>query len=302
MSAAFAPHRMAFVRALRRLLGKPLGTFLSALVVGIALTLPALGYVLIDNLGSLANGMTGKPEISVFLNRNVDQAGISAFENRLRADKRVSALRFVSRDAALKELAARGAFADVTGALPENPLPDAFVLEPVGSDPAVFESLRVSLTAMPEVMHVQLDSVWVERLHAVVELGQRTALMLAGLLGTVLIIVTFNTIRLQILTQRHEISVSLLMGATRGFVRRPFLYFGFLQGMLGGILAWGLVEILILVIAPHVQTLARTYNIVVDLHGPNAWQSVSLILFAAILGWVGAALSVRRHLHDGMVD
>lgn len=296
---SFLPHRMAASQSVARLFAKPLTTFLSALVVAIALALPALGYVLVDNLAVLANGMTGKPEISVFLKMETPPAQVQAVEGRLRSDKRIAALRFIGRDTALKQLAARGGFADVTGALSANPLPDAFVLEPVGDDPAVFEAIRTSLTAMPEVMHVQLDSAWVERLHAAVELGRWAALLLAGMLGTALVIVTFNTIRLQILTQRHEISVSLLMGATRAYVRRPFLYFGMLQGMLGGILAWAMVQGLILLIAPRVQALAQTYSIVVDLQGPNWWQSVTLIVFAALLGWAGAGLSVRRHLHDG---
>ena len=302
MSLSFLPHGMALRQARLRLTAKPLNTLLSALVVAIALTLPALGYVLIDNLASLANGMSGKPEISVFLKKEVAAEQIQVIENRLRADKRITAIRFIGRDAALKQLAARGGFADVTGALSDNPLPDAFILEPGGEDPKVFEAIRSGLLAMPEVQHVQLDSAWVERLHAAVELGRWVALLLAGLLGAALMIVTFNTIRLQILTQRHEITVSLLLGATRSFVRRPFLYFGVLQGLLGGAMAWGMVQGLVWLIAPRVQLLAQAYSIVVDLRGPSVWQALALLLFAALLGWLGAGLSVHRHLHDGAVD
>ena len=296
------PHRMALGQALRRLLGKPLGTLLSSLVVAIALTLPALGYVLIDNLGGLAHGMSGKPEISVFLNRDITPAQIQAIESRLRADKRISALRFVPRDLALKQLAARGGFADVTGVLDANPLPDAFVLEPGREDPALFQALATALQAMPEVAHVQLDSAWVERLHALLHLARWAMLMLATLLGAALVIVTFNTIRLQILTQRQEIAVSLLLGATRNYVRRPFLYFGLLQGLLGGLLAWALVAGALFLLAPRIQALALTYNVVLDLRGPAALQVAALLGFAALLGWLGARLSVRRHLHDRAAD
>jgi cell division transport system permease protein len=271
-------------------------------VVAIALSLPALGLVLMDNLGGLARGVSGKPEISAFLKREVSAEQAQRVENRLQADKRIAALRFVPRDLALKQLAARGGFADVSGALVENPLPDAFIIEPTGENPAVFEAIRTALAAMPEVAHVQLDSAWVERLHAAVELGRWSMLLLAGLLGAALVIVTFNTIRLQILTQRHEITVSLLLGATRNFVRRPFLYFGLLQGLLGGLVAWALVEGVMALIAPRIQDLARSYNIVLDLHGPTPLQAAGLLAFAALLGWLGAGLSVRRHLHDGAVD
>lgn len=302
MSPMIFPHHLALSQAVSRLLAKPLATFLSSLVVAIALSLPALGLVLVDNVGRLARGVSGKPEISAFLKHGLDERRTNEVETRLRADTRIAALRFVPRDDALKQLSERGGFADVAGALPENPLPDAYIIEPKGDDPADFEAVRSALAAMPEVEFVQLDSAWVERLHAMVELGRGAMLMLAALLGAALVIVTFNTIRLQILTQRHEISVSLLLGATRSFVRRPYLYFGLLQGLLGGLVAWALVEGMVAVIAPRVEVLARSYNIVLDMHGPDPLGVALLLLFASALGWAGAGLSVRRHLHDGPVD
>jgi cell division transport system permease protein len=295
-------HIAALKQALQRLTGKPLTTLLSALVIAIALTLPALGYVLVDNVASLARGISGKPEISVFLKNDVPAERVKAIETNLRTNTQIATVRFVPRDEALKQLAARGGFADVTGALSDNPLPDAFILDPRDDSPASFEALREQISTIPEVAQTQLDSEWVERLHAIIALARSTTLLLASLLGTALIIVTFNTIRLQILTQRHEISVKLLLGATRNYVRRPFLYFGLLQGLLGGVLAWGLVVALLLLIAPQIEALAQRYSIVLSIGGPAPWQGAALCVFAALLGWLGAAISVRRHLHDGLVD
>jgi cell division transport system permease protein len=294
-------HLMAIKQALRRLGNKPFTSFLSALVIAIALTLPALGYVLVDNVASLARGISGKPEISVFLKNDVPAERVKAIETSLRANAQIAALRFVPRDEALKQLAARGGFADVTGALADNPLPDAFILDPRDDSPASFEALRAQIGTIPEVAQTQLDSEWVERLHAIIALARSTTLLLASLLGTALIIVTFNTIRLQILTQRQEISVKLLLGATRNYVRRPFLYFGLLQGLLGGVLAWALVTALLFLIAPQIEALAQRYSIVLNFGGPAPWQAAVLCAFAALLGWLGAALSVGRHLHDGLV-
>lgn len=302
MSPMLHPHGMALRQALSRLVARPLATLLSALVVAIALSLPSLGLVLVDNVGSLARGVSGKPEISAFLKLGTDPVRVRAIETRLRADPQIAALRFVPRDEALRQLAERGGFADVAGALGENPLPDAYVIEPKGDEPEVFERLRAQLVALPEVEVVQLDSAWVSRLHAAVSLARQGMLLLAVLLGAALVIVTFNTIRLQILTQRHEISVSLLLGATRSFVRRPYLYFGLLQGLLGGLVAWALVEGLVQLIAPGIENLARSYNIVLEMRGPGPLQVAVLLLFSAGLGWLGAGLSVRRHLHDGPVD
>ncbi|MFT4173598.1 MAG: permease-like cell division protein FtsX [Rhodocyclaceae bacterium] len=295
-------HRFAFVRAARRLTGRPLTALLSGLVIAIALALPALGYTLIDNLASLARGVSGKPEISVFLRTDADERAVAMLRSKMQSDTRIAAVRFVPKDQALKQLAQRGGFADIAQTLPENPLPDAFVLEPASDAPEDFNALASMLSGLPQVARVQLDSAWIERMHALIELGRSAVLLLAGLLGAALVIVTFNTIRLQILTQRAEISVSMLLGATREFVRRPFLYFGFLQGLLGGLLAWGLVVALMLLIGPRVQAFAQTYSIVLDMPLP-AWREVAaLLVFAAVLGWLGAALSVHRHLHDGLIS
>jgi cell division transport system permease protein len=136
-------------------------------------------------------------------------------------------------------------------------------------------------------------------LHAIIDLGRSGVLMLAGLLGGALVIIIFNTIRLQILTQRHEIAVSLMVGATRAYVRRPFLYFGLLQGLLGGLVAWCLVAALLHVLSPRFLALAQTYSIVLDLHGLRWWHVLALLFFSGLLGWMGAGLSVRKHLHDG---
>lgn len=288
-------HLRAIAHALRSLSGQPVGTLLSALVVGIALSLPGGGYLLLDNLASLARGVSGMPEISVFLDTQAQKADAAAIEVRLKALPELASYRFVARDEALRQLAA-GGLSDVLGGLGDNPLPDAFVLTPQGEDPALFERMAADIGAWPQVAHVQLDSAWVARLHALLELGRLAVLMLAGLLGFALVIVTFNTIRLQILTQRQEIEVSRLLGATAPFIRRPFYWFGGLQGTLGGLVALATVWLGVQALGQPVARLAQTYGAVFQLGGPDWRASVAIVAFAAFLGWLGAAISVRRHL------
>lgn len=288
-------HLRAIGHALRRLAGQPLGTLLSALVVGIALSLPAGGYLLLDNLASLARGLSGKPEISVFLAPAAGAAEAAAVEARLKDDARLAGYRFVPRDEALAGLE-RSGLGDVLGGLQGNPLPDAFVLTPASGEPALFERLAAEIKAWPAVAHVQLDSAWVERLYALLALGRSAVLVLAGLLGFALVIVTFNTIRLQLMTQRQEIEVSRLLGATDRFIRRPFYWFGGLQGLLGGGVALGTVWLGVKALAPQVAALAETYGAVFALAGPGFQESLAILAFAAFLGWLGAAISVRRHL------
>ena len=165
-------HLRAIGHALGRLAGQPLGTLLSALVVGIALSLPGGGYLLLDNVSSLVRGVSGTPEISVFLAAEAGAQDVAAIEQRLKAEPALASYRFVPRDEGLRQLEAAG-LGDVLGGLKSNPLPDAFVIAPRGENPAVFAELATRMQAWPKVAHVQLDSAWVERLHALLGLRQR---------------------------------------------------------------------------------------------------------------------------------
>ncbi len=295
MTNWFYLHWRAFAQACSRLLAQPLSTALSALVVGIALSLPAGGYLVLDNIAWLARGVSGAPEISVFMAPEAAAAQVRAVRQKLDADVRVARHRFVPRDEALAQLE-RAGLGDVLGGLASNPLPDAFIVVPLGEDPELFDALAGELRALSGVAHVQLDSEWVKRLHALLGLGKTAVLVLAALLGVALVIVTFNTIRLQILTQRAEIEVSRLLGATDLFICRPFYWFGCLQGLLGGLVALGTVWAVVQALRAPVQGLAETYGTVFVLSGPQAPEAAAILGFAALLGWMGSAISVRRHL------
>jgi cell division transport system permease protein len=291
----FYLHSRAFAQALKRLGGQPLGTLLSALVMGIALALPAGGYILLDNIAVLARGVSGTPEISLFLDDKAEPAQVEAVQRELQTESELASFRFVSRAEALRQLESNG-LGDVLGGLTVNPLPDAFVVTLRSDDPELFKTLSARMRSWPGVAHVQLDSAWVERLSALLGLGRTVVLMLAALLGLALVIVTFNTIRLQILTQKNEIEVSRLLGATDRFIRRPFYWFGGLQGIFGGLVALGAVWIGVDVLADPVAKVAETYGAPITLSGPGWPESLATIAFAVALGWLGAAISVRRHL------
>ncbi|MDR0716355.1 MAG: permease-like cell division protein FtsX [Azoarcus sp.] len=288
-------HSRAFKQAFARLAGQPLGTLLSALVMGIALALPAGGYILLDNVAALARGVSGTPEISLFLDSGAGPAEAALIESRLQAEPELASFRFVPREEALQQLENSG-LKDVLDGIAVNPLPDAFIVTLRREDPALFEALSARMRGWPGVELVQLDSAWVKRLSALLELGRTVVLVLAGVLGLTLVIVTFNTIRLQILTQKSEIEVSRLLGATDRFIRRPFYWFGSLQGILGGLIALAAVWGGIVVLTAPVAALAETYGVMIVLAGPGWLESLAVIAFAALLGWMGAAISVRRHL------
>ena len=290
-------HFAALSRAARRLGRHPLSSLLTAIVIGVALALPAGGMTLLDNASRAIGDATGRPEISVFLELEARQAEVDKIAALLEQEQRVADFSFVSRDAALEQLAQSG-LEDVIRDLPSNPLPHAFVVNPAGDEPALFEDLRTAFARWPAVDQVQLDSAWVDRLHAIIELGRKTVVLLAALLASALVIVTFNTIRLQLMTQRAEIEVSRLLGATDDFIRRPFLWLGALQGLFGGLVAWLLVEAMVVALRAPVDKLAHSYGTVFSLQQPQSLEVLALLSIATVLGLIGATLSVDRHLRS----
>jgi cell division transport system permease protein len=289
-------HLRVLRHTLRRLLLTPNATLLNILIIGIALSLPVGGYVLLKSVQALGTQIAGTPQISVFLATGTSATDIETIGNKLKQHPGIKRVDFVSRDAALKKLQQSTGLSDVIGGLSQNPLPDAFVIYPKGSGVAALESLRDELKTWPRFEHVQLDSAWVHKLEALLDFGRMAVAILAALLSFALIAITFNTIRLQILTRREEIEVAKLIGATDAFIRRPFLYFGLTQGLLGGFAAWLLVAGSLLLLNHQVGTLTQLYASNFSLQHLSLGDSLTLLGFSAYLGWLGAWFSVSQHL------
>lgn len=295
MNAWLAQHRAAIGSAFRRLSATPLNTLLSLLVIGIALTLPGFGYVMLDNLRELGRNASGVQQISLFMTLDASKKEVGEIERRLQqatADK----WRFVPKEAALKRMQASEGMAEIVASLPRNPLPDAFIVEPSNVEPEALEMLRKEIAGWPKVAHVQLDSAWVKRFDAFLKLGRLALWMLAGIFAAGLVAVTFNTIRLQVMAQAAEIEVARIIGATDAFIRRPFYYFGALQGALGGLLAAALVVGALRLLAGPIGDLAGLYGGSFSLRLPGWRETASLASAGALLGWVGAQLSVSLSL------
>lgn len=295
MQAWFSQHRAALGSALRRLGASPLNTLLSLLVIGIALTLPGFGYVILDNLRDLGQSASGVQQISVFMQLEAGKKDVGEIESRLRQTAS-GKWRFVPKEEALKRMQASEGMAEIVASLPRNPLPDAFIVEPTNTDPQALEVLKKELSTWPKVAHVQLDSAWVKRFDAFIKLGKLALTLLAGLFAAGLVAVTFTTIRLQVMAQATEIEVARMIGATDAFIRRPFYYFGALQGALGGLLAAGLVVGGLRLLAGPVTELAVLYGGSFVLRVPAALEIGVLTSAGALLGWLGAQLSVSLSL------
>lgn len=298
MSAWLSQHGQALRLALRRLVATPVNTLLSLLAIGIALALPAGGQMLLANALQLARNTAPQPQISLYLDLGADRRAVQDVEARLKAHPAVKSARLIAREETLARMKASEGLGDVIEALPKNPFPDAFLVTPADERPEAMDQLAAELRKLPKIEHVQLDSDWVRRLDALLKIGRTGVLLLVLLLGAGLVAVTFNTIRLQVLSGRAEIEVSRLLGATDAFIRRPFQYHGALLGLLGGLVAWLLVAGITLWLAAPVAEVARLYSSGFVLQPLSATDSIALLAGAAALGWLGASLSVRQHFTD----
>ena len=302
MSPWLRQHRFALVAALSTVRKSP-GSFLfNVLVVALALTLPFAGLTLLDNVRPLSEQLSVDPEISLFMRENVSRPDAQALLPQIRqiVAQGKGEVTFVPREEALESLKERSSLGGVLETLGENPLPDSYVMKLDGfasaGAAAQVDAITERLRALPGVETVQVDSAWVKRRAALLGILRLALLLLAGTLGIVVIAVVFNTIRLQVLTQKEEISVSQLLGATNDFIHRPFFYTGALLGLCAGGVALGVVMLALHPLNGAIAEFARLYGSQFQLMPLGGLAIAGLLAVSAGLGLVGALLSVRRHL------
>lgn len=287
----------ALASALRRLGRQPVSTVLTALAMGVALSLPAGLYLALGNLDRLAGKLPAQPEISLFLDSGASGEQKQAIAARLRQTD-IAQARYIPREQALMALTASQDLADITAGLPQNPLPDAWVVRPQASSREGLLQMAAALGKLPGVAETHLDSQWADRLQAALTIGRTGVWLLGGLLAIALAAISGNAIRAQVLSRRDEIHVSRLIGATDRYIRRPFLYLGALQGLLGGLAAGGILGAAGTLLRPQVQHLAALYGSTYQLQPPTGPEAIVALGLTTLFGWLGAWITVTRTLHQ----
>lgn len=295
MNAWIEHNSHSFRLALQRLFATPFTSLVSILVIGVAASLPTSLYVLLANADRAAEGLQDRTEITLFLRADTDRDDGRKLAVDLSRRTDLAKARFVDKEDGLRKLQDSG-LGDLTAGLTDNPLPHVVVLSPKQADPAALDKLSAELEKLPAVERVAADREWARRLDAMLRFGRDLVWMLSAVLGLALAAVTGNTIRLQIFAAREEIEVSRLIGATDRFIRRPFLYYGTLQGLAGGAAAWAMVLGGLAVLEGSVSRLGTAYGTQFSLTGLGPLESATLLGTAAVLGFAGAFLAVRHTL------
>ena len=288
----------AFIFSLGQYCRHPVSSFLTSSVIGIALALPTGFYLGLENARLVSSGWDNTIQITAFLKEDIDDSKAMALAERLVSWDEITSTQFISRELALEEYRQTSGYAEAIDALDENPLPSLLLIQPqmglLSEDRDA--QLIINLEALPEVARAQYDQMWVKRLNSIILIVQRGVMILAVFLALAVLLIIGNTIRMSIYNRRSEIEVIKLFGATDRFVRLPFMYTGFWYGLSGGIIAWCLISVSLLMLQHPVAQLTQLYSSSYQLLGLTAENVLALLGVGIFLGLAGSWISVQRHL------
>jgi cell division transport system permease protein len=287
-------HIHSLVSSLGRFFQRPIATLLTVGVMAVAIALP-LGLALaLANVERLSGSVRESREVSAFLKLDVDAERAQSLADELARRSDVAVVTVKTPAQGLEEFRRMSELAGALELLDGNPLPTVLVVQPRDDGAAVAQALRNK----PEVDLVQHDAVWRQRLSAWLDLGERLLWVVGSLLGLGVLLVVGNTIRLEFGARREEIAVMQQLGATDGFIRRPFIYLGLWYGVAAGALATLLLVGAVAALQPALAALTRSYGSPFLLRGADASGVLAILLAGALLGWAGAWLASGHHLRQ----
>jgi cell division transport system permease protein len=293
-------HIRQLLASLGELWRQPLASLMTIAVLGLSITLPSTLYLLVKNTEQVTAGWEQAGEISLYLkpNTSVDQAkqlrlAVSLFSE-------VDAAELVTADVALVEFEQASGLTNSLAYLDKNPLPHVILVTPKANyvKPAAARTLVKKLERQIHVDFGKLDIEWLERLYATVSIARDVVWIVAILLCVSVVLIIGNTIRLNILSQREEIIIMKLVGATDNFIRFPFLYTGMWYGLLGGVLAWIFIAFLLWWLQSGIANLANLYQTQFTLTGLDTAALGIILLLSIILGLLGSIISVQKHIKE----
>jgi cell division transport system permease protein len=267
------------------------------LVIAVTLALPAAINLVVKNARSVSGGWDNALDFSVFLKQQVSVGDAEVLGKLIGQRADVESVRFISADDALAEFKQQSGFGEALEHLPSNPLPHTLVVRPgPGNTSASLILLQEEIGNLPETDYVQVDTEWIQRFHAILDIVRQAIAIGAGLLGIAIVVIIGNTIRLDIENRRDEIEVTKLIGATNAFVRRPFLWTGFWYGLFGGLMALALVQYGLFMLGGPIARLSGLYQSKIAIASLSLAEGAAIIGIGIFLGLFGSWFTAARHM------
>ncbi|WP_338635538.1 permease-like cell division protein FtsX [Erwinia persicina] len=290
--------RYAMHGSLSEMWRQPLATLLTVMVIAISLTLPSVCYMVWKNVSQAADQWYPAPQLTVYLSKTLDDDAAENVVAQLKKEEGVDKVNYLTREEALGEFRNWSGFGGAMDMLEQNPLPAVAIITPKLNfqNSGTMDSLRDRVSKVEGIDEVKMDDSWFARLAALTGLVGQVAAMIGVLMIVAVFLVIGNSVRLSIFARRDTINVQKLIGATDGFILRPFLYGGALLGFSGALLSLVLSEVLVMRLESVVTQVASVFGTTFGLHG-LAWdESLLLLLIAAMIGWIAAWLATVQHL------
>ena len=269
-----------------------------SMVIAISLTLPSVCYIVWKNVSTAASQWYPSPQLTVYLDKSLDDDAALKVLDAIKAEAGVEKVNYLSREEARGEFRNWSGFGGALDMLEENPLPAVAIVTPKMSFQSsdTLNTLRDRVAAVQGVEEVRMDDSWFARLAALTGLVGRVSAMIGVLMVAAVFLVIGNSVRLSIFARRDSINVQKLIGATDGFILRPFLYGGALLGFSGALLSLILSEILVLRLSSAVAEVAQVFGTKFDINGLSFDECLLLLLVCSMIGWVAAWLATVQHL------
>ncbi|GAB2686798.1 permease-like cell division protein FtsX [Aliiglaciecola aliphaticivorans] len=298
---------MFFVSHVRQALGSlgelwraPLASMMTVGVLGLSITLPSTFYILVKNAESIAENWQQASEITLFLRKGTQSKDANQLVTRLGLWSEIDSVTYIPADQGLIEFQQQSGLGEALNYLDENPLPDVILVNPTSQNtsPLAAKQLLDKLNRERHVEVGKLDIKWLERLHGFLSIAKELIYAVALLLFLAVVLIIGNTIRLNILSRRDEILVMKLVGATDGFIHRPFMYTGMWYGLLGGLMAWFAVILLLWWMGGSIDALTAQYDKNFDLTGLDLTSLLVMLGVSIFLGLAGSMISVQKHVRS----
>ena len=290
-------HASTCVGALARLMRQPLANFMTILVIGVTLALPAAMHLIVKNAASVSGHWENALDFSVYLKTEVSLVDAERLTDIIRQRADVEQVTLIPADLALEQFKAQSGFGASLDYLSVNPLPHTLVVRPGNANTEqTVMLLNEERGNLPETDFVQVDTEWVQRFLAMIEILRRAVAIGSALLGAAIVVIIGNTIRLDIQNRREEIEVTKLIGASNAFVRRPFLYSGLWYGLGGGLLALALIAYGLYALRDPVARLSGLYDSSFTVLSLDLGESLLIVGTGVLLGLVGSWVAVARHM------
>ncbi len=299
LSAYLLHHLQSLIFSLGKIYQAPTTTIMTVGVIGITLSLPGGFYIFLKNIDAMSGDFRSSTQITLYLDLKTDEKNAQALLHEIEVMPQVRLVEFVSRHEALESFRQSSGFGKSIDTLSSNPLPHSILVEPVTTiDRFEVRNLLNALQAIPEVDIAKLDTEWLDRLYTILEIAQRSVMIITILFAFAVLLIIGNTIRLDIQSRYQEIIVTKLIGATNAFIRRPFLYGGAWYGLFGGISSWIIVEIGYLAISGPLNNLKLLYQAELVIVTFSMQDFFILLSFSTLLGLIGSWIAVARHLNQ----